>query len=281
MVRPELEGILSSSTDLNQVRKHVIDLRTRSITTTAYPDPDGDGFVHGINLLPPLQVLPYRPDGDARGHELQRCVARLDSTVWVTGGHLPCTMDQRVFDIFYRARVLGRDEPRRLVPINEYLRRVNDPAHTVRMFRLDRDLKLESEHVFPAGWFMGAPIFVPREGAATLRDGWLVGQAWGPDAPHMQLWVWDAARPLSDGPVVKLGPRHAGRSAAAGLPAALIMDRRRGHSRVGATVVRGPDAGGVALGEGAGADDRGGDGALALGAAAAAGVVAIGERGSG
>ena len=39
VVRPELEGILSSSTDLNQVRKHVIDLRSRSITTTAYPDP--------------------------------------------------------------------------------------------------------------------------------------------------------------------------------------------------------------------------------------------------
>ncbi len=218
VVRPELEGILSSSTDLNQVRKHVIDLRDGTITTTAYPDPDGDGFVHGLNLLPPLQVLPYRPDGDERGHDLQRCVSRVDHTVWVTGGHLPCTMDQRVFDIFYRARVLGRDEPRRLVPINEYLRRVNDPAHTVRMFRLDRDLKLESEHVFPAGWFMGAPIFVPRESAATLRDGWLVGQVWSPDAPHMELWVWDAARPLSDGPVVKLGPDTPGDALQPGFP---------------------------------------------------------------
>lgn len=217
-VRPELEGILSSSTDLNQVRRHVIDLRAGTVTTAAYPDPDGGDFARGLNLLPPLQVLPYRPGGDARGYDLQRCVARLDHTVWVTGGHIPCTMDQRVFDIFYRARVMGWDEPRRLVPFNEYLRRVNDPAHTVRMFRLDRELKLESEWVFPAGWFMGAPIFVPREDAATLRDGWLVAQVWGPDAPHMEVWIWDAARPLSDGPVVKLGPETAEDALQPGFP---------------------------------------------------------------
>jgi hypothetical protein len=205
-VRRELEGILSSSTDLNQVRKHVIDLRRGTVTTTAYPDPAGDAFAHGLNLLPPLQVLPYRPAGDAAGYDLQRCVDRMDHTVWVTGGYIPCTMDQRVFDIFHRARVADREVPRRLVPHDEYLRRARDPGHTVRVFRLDRDLALESEYVFPAGWFMGAPIFVPRRDAATLRDGWLLGQVWGPDEPHMEVWIWDAARPLSDGPVAKLGP---------------------------------------------------------------------------
>ena len=29
---------------------------------------------------------------------------------------------------------------------------------------------------------------------------------WGPDNPDMELWIWDAARPLSDGPCCTLGP---------------------------------------------------------------------------
>jgi len=205
-VPPALEGILSSSTDLNQIRKHVLDLRSGHITTTAFPDPAGDHFVHGLNLLPPLQVLPYRPAHDPAGYDLQRCVERVDHTVWVTGGYIPCTMDQRVFDIFYKARVADRDVPRRLVDYDEYLRRVRNPSHTVRMFRLDRDLALESEYAFPPGWFVGAPIFVPRRDATTLRDGWILGQVWGPDHAHMEVWIWDAARPLSDGPVARLGP---------------------------------------------------------------------------
>ena len=53
---------------------------------------------------------------------------------------------------------------------------------------------------------MGAPIFAPRAGSTSVTDGFLLAQVWRHDSPSMELWVWDASRPLDLGPVCKLGP---------------------------------------------------------------------------
>jgi hypothetical protein len=59
VVPDDLCGLFSSATDLHQVRKHIIDVVRGRVTKTAFPAPQTpDHFTYGLNLLPPLQVLP-------------------------------------------------------------------------------------------------------------------------------------------------------------------------------------------------------------------------------
>jgi hypothetical protein len=208
VVPPSLLGMFSSATDLNQVRRHVIDLRRGRVESRAFPDvADREHFAFGLNLLPPLQVAPYLSEhADPDVTNLLRAVRRMDATYWVAGGWLPQTMSTRVFANFRRGRPDDAWPPKRLVPVSEFIERTQDPDNTVRFFRLDHDMRLESHYTFPPGWFMAAPIFVPRHGSTSVCDGYLLGQVWGPDHPDMELWIWDAARPLSDGPCCTLGP---------------------------------------------------------------------------
>jgi hypothetical protein len=220
-VPDDLCGLFSSATDLNQVRKHVIDVGSGHVTTTAFPDPQvPDHFAYGLNLLPPLQVLPYRarrPDGPMR-HDLLSCIDQWEGTYWVSAGWIPQTMSTRVLDIFRRHRQRAGEPPQRLLPEADYVQRLQETTNTVRFFRLDRDLRLESAYVFAPGFFMAAPVFVPRDGATSMRNGWLVGQVWGPEQPHMELWIWDAARSLEPGPICKLGPMPGERGLQPGFP---------------------------------------------------------------
>ena len=199
-VDPGLEGMFSASTDLNQVRKHVVDAATGELLSTeAFPDPASpDGFAFGLNLLPPLQVLPYLPDRDAVRFNQQRCIRTWDCTFWVSGGWPSATSVQRVFAGHRRER------RKRLVPDEEYRERVADVANVVRLFRLDRSLRVESAYFFEPGMVMGAPVFVPRTDAASVRDGYLVGSVWRHDDPAMEVWVWDSGGDLADGPLCVL-----------------------------------------------------------------------------
>mgnify|MGYP000665072018 CR=1 FL=1 len=207
-VPADLLGMFSSATDLNQVRRHVVDLRRGRVETRAFPqagDPKNFGF--GLNLLPPLQLNPYLSEYvDTDVPNLLRACRRMDATYWVSGGWLPQTMSTRVFSNFRRGRPDDAWPPRRLMPVGEYLERTQDPDNTAKFFRLTHEMELESFYQFPPGWFMAAPIFVPRPGSQSVRDGYLLAQVWGPDNPDMELWIWDAARPLSDGPCCTLGP---------------------------------------------------------------------------
>ena len=207
-VPADLLGMFSSATDLNQVRRHVVDLRRGRVETRAFPqvgDPEHFGF--GLNLLPPLQLNPYLSEYvDTGVPNLLRACRRMDATYWVSGGWLPQTMSTRVFSNFRRGRPDDAWPPRRLLPVGEYIERTQDPDNTARFFRLTHEMELESSYQFPPGWFMAAPIFVPRPGSQSVRDGYLLSQVWGPDNPDMELWIWDAARPLSDGPCCTLGP---------------------------------------------------------------------------
>ncbi|RYE88859.1 MAG: hypothetical protein EOO75_12860 [Myxococcales bacterium] len=125
---------------------------------------------------------------------------RLDTTYWVSGGHIPDVASERAFDHFR-----GVNHPR-LVPEDEYRARSADRSNTVQLFALDHDLRLDSSYAFPHGWFMGTPVWIPKPGARSTREGWLVGPVWGPDEAHVEIWVFDTAAPLSDGPVCTLGP---------------------------------------------------------------------------
>jgi hypothetical protein len=59
-VPADLLGMFSSATDLNQVRRHVVDLRRGRVETRAFPEVgDPEHFAFGLNLLPPLQLNPY------------------------------------------------------------------------------------------------------------------------------------------------------------------------------------------------------------------------------
>ncbi|MBL9105599.1 MAG: carotenoid oxygenase family protein [Myxococcales bacterium] len=207
-VPTELLGMFSSATDLNQVRRHVVDLRRGRVETRAFPEAgDRERFAYGLNLLPPLQVAPYLSEyADSDVPNLLRACRRMDATYWVAGGWLPQTMSTRVFSNFRRGRPDDAWPPRRMVAVGEFIERTQDPDNTVRFFRLTHDMQLESTYQFPPGWFMAAPIFVPRPGSQSVCDGYLLAQVWGPDNPDMELWIWDASRPLSDGPCCTLGP---------------------------------------------------------------------------
>lgn len=205
----DLEGMFSGSTDLNQVRKYVIDAkRGHVLSTQSFPDPaSDDDFAFGLNLLPPTQVLPYRPDRPEEPYNQVACTRSWDCTFWVSGGWAPATSLRRVFERYREARLgLGKDgEAKRLVPYEEYCARIADVRNTVRFYRLDRDLKVESSYVFEPGVLMGSPTFVPRKGARSVRDGFLVGPVWRHDHPSMEVWIWDADGDFSAGPLCVLG----------------------------------------------------------------------------
>lgn len=207
-VPPDLLGMFSSATDLNQVRRHVVDLKRGRVETRAFPRAgDPEHFAFGLNILPPLQLNPYLSEyTDSDVPNLLRACRRMDATYWVSGGWLPQTMSTRVFANFRRGRPDTAWPPSRLLPVGEFIERTQDPDNTTRFFRLNHDMTLESSYQFPPGWFMAAPIFVPRPGSQSVCDGYLLAQVWGPDNPDMELWIWDAARPLSDGPCCTLGP---------------------------------------------------------------------------
>ncbi len=207
-VPDSLLGMFSSSTDLNQVRRHVIDLRTGRVESRAFPESDDtEHFGFGLNLLPPLQLAPYLSEFTTNeAPNLLRACRRLDATYWVAGGWLPATMSTRVFANFRRGRPDGAWPPRRLVPLPDFLARTEDPANTVCFFRLTHDMQLESAYRFPPGWFMAAPIFVPRPGSTSVCDGYLIAQVWCSENPDMQVWIWDARQPLDAGPCCTLGP---------------------------------------------------------------------------
>ncbi|MCU0684658.1 MAG: carotenoid oxygenase family protein [Polyangiaceae bacterium] len=203
----DLEGMFSGSTDLNQVRKYVIDAkRGHVLSMQSFPDPASDeDFAFGLNLLPPTQVLPYRPDHPEEPYNQVACTRSWDCTFWVSGGWAPATSLRRVFERYREAR-LGQDgKEKRLVPYEDYCARIADVRNSVRFFRLDRDLKVESSYVFEPGVLMGSPTFVPREGARSVRDGFLVGPVWRHDHPSMEVWIWDAAGDFSKGPICVLG----------------------------------------------------------------------------
>jgi hypothetical protein len=206
-VPSSLLGMFSSATDLNQVRRHVIDLRSGRVETRAFPEADDRAnFLLGLNLLPPLQLAPYLSEyADSDVPNLLRACRKMDATYWVAGGWLPQTMSTRVFGNFRRGRPDDAWPPRRLLPLSEYIERTQDPNNTAHFFRLDHEMRLESCYKFPPGWFMAAPIFVPRPGSTSLRDGYLIAQVWGPDSPSMEVWIWDAANPLDAGPCCTLG----------------------------------------------------------------------------
>lgn len=219
-VPADLLGMFSSATDLNQVRRHVVDLRRGIVESRAFPQAgDAEHFAFGLNLLPPLQLAPYLSEGvDGGVPNLLRACRRMDATYWVSGGWLPQTMSTRVFANFRRGRPDDAWPPKRLVPVGEFIERTQDPDNTVRFFRLDHEMALESCYQFPPGWFMASPIFVPRPGSESVCDGYLLAQVWSPDSPDMELWVWDAARPLSDGPCCTLGPGPYERGIRPGFP---------------------------------------------------------------
>ena len=207
-VAPTLLGMFSAATDLNQVRRHVVDLRTGVVETRAFPEADDrEHFPFGLNLLPPLQLAPYLSEhSNTDVPNLLKACRRMDATYWVAGGWLPHLMSTRVFANFRRGRGDDAWPPRRLIPLADYIERTQDPANTVRFFRLDHDMKLESTYSFPPGWFMAAPIFVPRPGSTSVCDGYLIAQVWSPDNTDMEVWIWDAAKPLDAGPCCTLGP---------------------------------------------------------------------------
>lgn len=206
VVSEDLVGMFSGATDLNQVRKHLIDMNTGQIKTSVFPQADDlEHFPYGLNLLPPMQILPYR--SRPTNHDLLSAVERLDATYWVSGGWIPQIMSARVFDIFRNQRCSDSEHfSQRLVPEVKYLEKIENPDHTVRFFRLDQDLRLESAYTFEPGYFMAAPIFVPHQNSTSVYEGWLLGQVWSPEQPHMEIWIWDASCPLHLGPICKLGP---------------------------------------------------------------------------
>ena len=202
VVQRDFLGLFTGSTDLNQVRKHVLDVRGGDITTTAFPDPEDPAtFRYGLNLLPPVAPVAFAPaNAPGRVGDLTRSIEQLDTTYWLAGGWIPDIASERAFDNFR-----GVSHPR-LVPEAEYRSRVADRSNTVQLFALDRDLRLDSSYAFPPGWFMGTPVWIPTPGARSTREGWRVGPVWGPDEAHAEVWIFDTALALSAGPVCKLGP---------------------------------------------------------------------------
>jgi hypothetical protein len=218
-VHEDYRGLFTSSTDLNQVRKHVVHVSATSAvlsSTGVFPDPtSASDFRFGVNLLPPCQPLPYaRAGGASAASSLATQTQVQTHTYWVAGGYLPETLAVRPFEDFRRHRAPSE----RLVPEEEYLARLVDAANTTQLFRLDANLTLESAYAFPPGWLMGAPVWVPRAGGTTMKDGWLIGCVWGPTAPHVEIWIFDGQQPLSVGPLSKLVPENGERGLRPGFP---------------------------------------------------------------
>jgi len=219
-VHDDYRGLFTCSTDLNQVRKHVVQVSATSAvlsSTHVFPDPmSASDFRFGVNLLPPCQPLPYaRAGGASAASSLATQMQVQTHTYWIAGGYLPELMAVRTFDDFRQHRAPGE----RLMPEAQYLSRLVDSANTTQLFRLDANLALESAYAFPPGWLMGAPVWVPREGGKTMKDGWLVGCVWGPTHPHVEVWIFDGQQPLSAGPLSKLVPAPGERGLRTGIDA--------------------------------------------------------------
>lgn len=222
----EFAGMFAHATDLNYVARHTLDLRDGSVATKVFPEVgDDEAFPFGVNLLPPVTLSPYRVRGDGEW-DLAGCAARWDATFWVAGGYHPATMSARIFARYSRERTGSA----RAMTTAAYLERVQRTDATSRLFALDRDLRLLGSYAFPPGHYMATPAFAPRPRAASVRDGYLVGQVWTADRPGVELWIFDTARPLDRGPVCKLAAEPGEQPLSPGFPLHAAWMEARGVS---------------------------------------------------
>ncbi len=205
--------MFSSATDLNQVRRHVVDLRRGTVETRrAFPHPDDrEHFPLGLNILPPLQISPYLSEHDtsATPNLLRTCRDASTRPAGYAGGWLPQTMSARVFANFRRGRPDDNWPPRRLIPVPEFIERISSTyktrsASTASTTRCGSTAPaMRSSLVVSWRRRSSCRARTAPEPPATATSWRWCG---GPDHPDMEIWIWDAAQPLDNGPICTLGP---------------------------------------------------------------------------
>ncbi len=215
-VSPHLNQVFGAATDLQVAARYDIDANqaaiTRSILTPSQ-DPDDPRFLLGVMTQIPTAPLYYRPLG-AEAFDINGIGRAWSHTFWCSTGWMPSMESEEIFAIYREARVTeplqqGKP-PQRYIPEERFLKRSQDPANTATLWRLDREMQLDLKRdvwKWPAGWVASAPFFAPRAGATSMEDGYLISLVSPPVAgASMEVWIFDAGRPLAEGPVCTLTP---------------------------------------------------------------------------
>jgi len=213
---PRLDTIFAAGTDLQVAGRYTIDARHATIVNqvlTPSNDPDDPRFTLGVMLQIPTAPLYYKPIGSGP-YDLNTVGRRWSHTFWCSTGWMPAMESEEIFALYREARITDRLRqglpPQRYVPEDAFLNASRQPHNTATLWRLDRDMQLDLEQdvwTWPAGWVASAPFFVPRADAASMEDGYLVSLVSPPvEGASMEVWIFDAGKPLAGGPVCKLIP---------------------------------------------------------------------------
>jgi carotenoid cleavage dioxygenase-like enzyme len=182
----ELLGMLSSTTDLNPVGYHVIDVPGGSVRRSESRyllDPD---LTWGLTLFTHPGTWPQ---------------ARHDELYWLGTGFRPDLLSERVVDAYRR-------HPSRILEVDELPFATGKPCSLLRTSVSTG--RIADGFVFPAGRLVSSPQFVPRLGGPrTGSDGYLVcsvvsGEPVPGRSTGDEFWIFDAAH-LSAGPLCRLG----------------------------------------------------------------------------
>lgn len=202
-----VDTIFGAATDLQVCARYVLDAAGGPpLDERRFPprDPDDPAFPLGIMLQINTLPLAYRRSGGP--HDLLSVSERWSHTYWCSTGWLPVMETREVFEAWR-----GRSE--RYIPEDAFLAASQRPENTACLYRLDRELELElgrDVYRWPAGTLAATPLFVPREGGRDMTEGWLVTLVTGPEAgAHNEVWIFDAGRPLAEGPCCVLAPTRA------------------------------------------------------------------------
>ena len=216
-VPPEVNTIFAAATDLQVCARYEIDARVGgkplSERLTPSRDPDDPRFPLGVMLQIPTVPLSYKPIG-AGDYDLGEISREWSHTFWCSTGWMPVMETRRIFDLYRESRVTDRlnagKPPQRYIDEDVFLDRSRKPTNNAVIYRLDREMNLDLDQDvwrWEPGWLSSAPFFAPRADATSVDEGFLICLV-SPPTPNasMEIWVFDTALPLADGPVCVLEP---------------------------------------------------------------------------
>lgn len=181
-VRPDLVGMLTTTTDVNAVGRYVVDGESGRLLSAA------------VTYDPTYLWVPalYTHRGSNPGPQLE-------SIYWSTLGFSPELLPRRVHDEY-------RDYAYRQLPIEQLPREPKPSA----LLRLDaRALVIADAFSAPPGRVLMSPQFVPRAGGrGGSTDGYIVttmisDDTGTPGSTGDEIWIFDAAN-LAQGPLCRL-----------------------------------------------------------------------------
>ncbi|MDG1483620.1 MAG: carotenoid oxygenase family protein [Myxococcota bacterium] len=205
---PGLDTVFAGATDLQVCARYVVDVKGGPpLEETHFPPRDADHPALGLGVMLQISTMPLPYAAAGGDYDLLSLSKRWSHTYWCNTGWLPGMETTKVFEAWQ-----ARDPSERYLSEDEFRRATQRPENTASLYRLNRDLSLSLEddvYRFEPGVLAGTPFFVPRAGGRDMTEGWLVTFVAGSSGGEShEIWIFDASRPLADGPCCILAPRR-------------------------------------------------------------------------